>query len=172
MKSKRKLQRIWSVAHEVEDQNFCEHYRLIGYFRTREEARRVLREIRTKPGFRDHPKDVFFGANTVDGAGAWEEGFVTMMDAEPMPEPDEPCAAPVAFTDDVAFSPDGLWLVEHRYLDQWGCENHKGIGVYSAVELARQAVRSRLDQPGFRRSREGFSIQPITLGKAFWQSGF
>jgi hypothetical protein len=162
---------VWSVYHEFEDSTFCEHFKVIGFFPTREEARTVVRRLKMKPGFLDQQKGFFIGRPTLDG-GSWEEGFHTMMGDTAMPEPEIPLGQLTVLDFAIGQSHDGLWHVLHSYVDQWNCTETKTIGLYSDLVLAKSAVKDRLKQPGFRSRPTGFEINPVTLGRVAYENGF
>ena len=162
---------VWSVYHEFEDSSFCEHFKVIGFFTTREEARTIVRNLRTKPGFVDHQKGFSIGRSTLNG-GSWEEGFHTMLGDAAMPEPETPPGLSMVLDFVIEHSNDGLWHVLHSYLDQWDCIETKTIGLYSDLDLAKNAVKDRLKQPGFKSRPTGFQINPITLGRVAYENGF
>jgi hypothetical protein len=161
----------WTVYHDYEDDAFCDHFKVIGFFRTREQARTAVRDLKMKPGFIDHQKGFFVGRSTLNG-GSWDEGFHTMMGDQSMPEPDLPIGLQTVLDIEIQNSDDGLWHVLHSYVDQWGCTETKPIGLYTDLELARKAVKDRLDQPGFRSRPAGFAIVPVKLGRVEYQDGF
>lgn len=162
---------VWSIVHDFEDDTFCDHFKIIGIFRTREQARAVVRRLKEKPGFVDHQKGFFVDNRTLN-YGEWAEGFVTMIGTNEMPEPEIPTDLATALDFEIEESQDGLWYVLHSYLDEWNCTETKDIGLYSDLELARNAVRDRLDQPGFRSRPNGFQIIPMTLGRIAYEGGF
>lgn len=162
---------VWSVYHEFEDEAFCEHFKVIGFFRTRERARAVVHGLKVKPGFMDHQKGFFIGRPTIN-EGTWEEGFHTMQGDMAMPEPETSVGLRTILDAEISDSKDGLWHVLHSYVVQWGCTETKPIGLYSDLEFARNAVKDRLDQPGFRSRPSGFQIVPVTLGRIDYEGGF
>ena len=168
----RKKSNVWSVYHEFEDGAFCEHFKLIGFFRTREQARAVVRSLKWKPGFKDHRKGFFVGKHPLDDGGAWEEGFITVIGDTTMPESGPPIGVKTVLDSDIENSQDSLWHVLHSYVDQWKCIEAKTIGLYSDLKFAKRAVKDRLDQPGFRNRSEGFQIIPVTLGRIEYEDGF
>jgi hypothetical protein len=166
-----KRKNVWSVFHEFEDGASCEHFKVIGFFGSREKARAAVTNLKRMPGFKDHNKGFFVGKQRLD-RGAWEGGFVTMQGDEAMPEPELPLVAKTVPDFDIQDSPDRLWYVLHSYVDQWKCINTFLIGLYTDLTLAKRAVEDRLDQLGFRSRPDGFQILPVTLGRIEYGGGF
>ena len=61
--------------------------KLIGVYKTREDANAAIERLRNKPGFRDTP-DGFEIHDYVLGRDGWSEGYVS--EAEATGEPDHP----------------------------------------------------------------------------------
>ncbi len=161
----------WMVYHEFEDAEFCEHFKVIGFFRTREQARTVVRNLKRRPGFADHQRGFFVGRPTLNEA-AWEEGFHTCLGDTTMPEPETPFGLASVLDYEIRESEDSLWHVLHSYVDQWDRTQTKIIGLYSDLELARHAVKNLLKQPGFRSRPTGFQVDPVNLGEVAYENGF
>ncbi|HET9400083.1 MAG TPA: hypothetical protein VFO34_03945 [Candidatus Acidoferrales bacterium] len=51
-------------------------------------------------------------------------------------------------------------------------ENELLIGVYSAEEEARAAIKRLQRKPGFVTALDGFQIHPYELNKDHWKEGF
>ncbi len=66
-----------------------------------------------------------------------------------------------------------LYLVRH--FDQETDDDddkEKVIGVYSTLDLAKQAIERLRDKPGFRDYPERWLICHETLNKDWWEEGF
>lgn len=162
---------VWSVLHEFEDDAFCEHVKIIGFFQSRAQARTVVAKLKQMPGFKEYRKGFFIRKEVLD-RGSWMEGFVTMQGDKAMPEPESPTSGETVLDSDIQNSPDRLWYVFHSYADQWQCTNTFGIGLYTDLKLAKRSVEDRLNQPGFRSRPSGFQIAPVTLGHVEYENGF
>lgn len=69
--------KVYMLAHEYETDCGCDEVKIIGIYRTKEEAEAALQEVRNQPGFRDHQAG-FECATYELGRTAWREGFVKM----------------------------------------------------------------------------------------------
>ena len=65
---------LWHV-HEMPDGHDDE--KLIGVYRTDEEARAAIERLRDKPGFRDRPEGFEYFTYQLNRDG-WTEGYVTI----------------------------------------------------------------------------------------------
>ena len=64
-----------------------------------------------------------------------------------------------------------VFIVHHTY--EWcGRDETKLIGAYATQAEAESAVSRVHDQPGFRDSPGGFSVEEHELGKDSWAEGF
>ncbi len=67
---------------------------------------------------------------------------------------------------------DSVFIVEHIY-EKNEEEEIKFIGIFSSVELAKEAARFLFDKPGFRdHPFECFKIDKIKLDTFEWKEGF
>jgi len=65
-----------------------------------------------------------------------------------------------------------VFVVQHSYEDDAGCEEVKLIGVYSSESAAKAAIQRLQKQPGFRDRPDGFHIDPYDMDKDHWQDGY
>jgi hypothetical protein len=68
------------VTHEYENSLGCECLKIVGLFRTIEEAQAAVASLRDKEGFRDHPEGFDIGPRTI-GEISWASGFITWKEA-------------------------------------------------------------------------------------------
>jgi hypothetical protein len=62
-----------------------------------------------------------------------------------------------------------LWYVRSPETED---EDALLIGVYSAEEVAKAAIKRLQDKPGFVKARNGFQIHPYERNKDHWEEGF
>jgi hypothetical protein len=62
-----------------------------------------------------------------------------------------------------------LW---HDYVDEWGCDQEKLLGIYSTREKAEEGLALLRDQPGFRDYPDGFEISHGTMDETYMREGF
>jgi homoserine kinase type II len=65
-----------------------------------------------------------------------------------------------------------VFIVQHGYEDDAGCEEVKFIGVYSSEASAQAAVGRLRSQPGFRDRPGDFYIDPYVLDQDHWSDGY
>ncbi len=64
-----------------------------------------------------------------------------------------------------------VFVMWHRYVNEFGVEDEKGIGVFSSEENARRVAEQLRTQPGFRSHPDGFQILECTVDQTSWQEG-
>ncbi len=171
---------LWSVWHfqttttELGSENRDLPHLLIGFFASEPHAEDVVARLRRASGLRDWPAGFRVWQDSLDGGGAWEQGFIDPWDDGP----------PVVDPDDVMHLPDPMpallpvqvWNVRHFkvYADTAppAPQSAKGIGLFSTLANAEAAVAHRRRQPGFRDWPQGFRIFRRRLGVAFGLDGF
>jgi hypothetical protein len=67
---------------------------------------------------------------------------------------------------------DHVFVVQHEHQLRDDREDVKFIGVYATREHAERAVERLKQQPGFRDSPQGFSVDRYEVGKDHWTEGF
>ncbi|MBL8278377.1 MAG: hypothetical protein JNL93_16895 [Pelomonas sp.] len=85
------MDRVYLLQHSYEPRTDCEVVKVIGAYRTREEAVEAVARLKGKPGFRNHPNLVdpdvgasdegFHISEMVLGRDAWVDGFVSWSEA-------------------------------------------------------------------------------------------
>jgi hypothetical protein len=65
-----------------------------------------------------------------------------------------------------------IWKAEHSYEDGELNEYVKLIGYFSTRALARAAVNSVRDKPGFAAYPKGFEVGQVTIDRIGWSEGF
>lgn len=65
-----------------------------------------------------------------------------------------------------------LFSLSHYYIDEYGEEQFKDIGIYESKELAEQAIERLKIKPGFREYPDGFIINSLLLNFDYWSDGF
>ena len=74
----REVYALWHSYELMDDDGPRDEDKLIGIFSTREKAQDVMKSLKGKEGFRDHPVSCFqIDAMQLDRVG-WEEGFTTV----------------------------------------------------------------------------------------------
>ena len=71
------MKKIYQVLHSYDDDNGCDHTKLIGHFSSEALAKEAVEVLKKKQGFSDHPDGFFIGLAAIDVIH-WEEGFVSM----------------------------------------------------------------------------------------------
>jgi len=69
------MSKIFQVYHCIEDQDDCEISKLIGIFSNRKLAETAVKNLKSKPGFREFPDGFLIVKAWVDIV-MWQEGFV------------------------------------------------------------------------------------------------
>ena len=64
-----------------------------------------------------------------------------------------------------------VYVMRHRYVNEFGVEDEKGIGVFSSEEKARRVAAQLRTQPGFKSHPNGFQILECTLDQTVWPEG-
>ncbi len=64
-----------------------------------------------------------------------------------------------------------VFVLQHEY-EAEGRDETKLIGVYSSRAAAEAAVTRLIEQPGFSRYPDGFSIDAYSLDRDHWTEGF
>ncbi len=67
---------------------------------------------------------------------------------------------------------ENLYIVQHEYENNKGCEVVRLIGLYSTKEKAEKALESVRNQHGFRDYPSGFYLERIQLDEDSWREGF
>lgn len=65
-----------------------------------------------------------------------------------------------------------VYLLEHGYVDDFGCDDTKILGIFSSQQEAESAIETYLELPGFRDRKDGFRIDTYELNKKHWVDGF
>lgn len=65
-----------------------------------------------------------------------------------------------------------IFIVQHVHDFEDGTEDVKLIGVYRSRENAEKAIVRLSYQPGFRDTKDGFSIDKYELDKDQWVEGY
>jgi hypothetical protein len=68
------MKHVFVVLHEYTSERGCDHTKLIGVYSTSAKARRVIRRLRTQPGFREAPRGFAVDRYRIDEDN-WVEGF-------------------------------------------------------------------------------------------------
>jgi len=71
---------LYVLHHVRADDEYGDHAKLIGVYRSRESAEAAIVRLRNLPGFRDHPAGFQIGAYQMD-KDHWAEGFISWQDA-------------------------------------------------------------------------------------------
>jgi hypothetical protein len=66
---------------------------------------------------------------------------------------------------------DRVYVMWHRYVNEFGDEQEFYIGVFSSEENARRAAMQLRKQPGFRSHPDGFQILPCTVDETVRPDG-
>ena len=69
-------------------------------------------------------------------------------------------------------APQHLYLLEHCYERECGCDEAKRIGLFATRKEALEIKRRLLKKPGFRRYPRDFNISKCLVGRYEWKSGF
>ncbi|HKX07310.1 MAG TPA: hypothetical protein VJN67_03920 [Stellaceae bacterium] len=64
-----------------------------------------------------------------------------------------------------------VYVMWHRYVDEFRTEQEFYIGVFSSEEKARRAAMQLRKQPGFRSHPDGFQILACTIDEAVRADG-
>ena len=65
-----------------------------------------------------------------------------------------------------------VYLLEHCYEKECGCDEHKFIGLFATRREATEIKRRLLKKPGFRRYPRNFYLPKHLVGKYEWETGF
>ncbi len=65
-----------------------------------------------------------------------------------------------------------VYVLQHVRELPDGSEEVKLIGVFRTRQSAEDAARASSGLPGFSDHRDGFSIDPYELDRAYWAEGF
>jgi len=85
------MDRVYLLQHSHSPTPDNEQVKVVGVYRSREEAVAAVARLRDKPGFRNHPRVVdtdvgssdegFHISDMVLGQDAWMDGFITAAEA-------------------------------------------------------------------------------------------
>lgn len=67
---------------------------------------------------------------------------------------------------------DAVYILHHVHEINSNSEDVKIIGVYSTPEEAKIAQSRVENLPGFKDTRDGFSIDRYQINETFWLEGF
>jgi hypothetical protein len=65
-----------------------------------------------------------------------------------------------------------VYVVQHVHEFEDGTEDVKLIGVYSTEERAKSAVARLSENPGFKETPKGFSVDRYLVDRDHWLGGF
>ncbi len=65
-----------------------------------------------------------------------------------------------------------VYLLQHSYELDNGCEETKLLGVFSSKQNAEEAIKEYKQLPGFRDKQENFFIDKYEVDKKHWVEGF
>jgi hypothetical protein len=65
-----------------------------------------------------------------------------------------------------------VYLLEHEYVNRYGEEEFKVLGVFATRHAAHEAKRKAARLPGFRRYPKGFIVSKMVVGRLSWAEGF
>jgi len=72
---------VYMLEHVRKDDEYREHAKLIGVYRSEAAAQAAIERLRTLPGFRDHPAGFEIGKCELDKDEGWAEGFISWDEA-------------------------------------------------------------------------------------------
>jgi hypothetical protein len=85
------MDRVYLLEHSYSPTPDSEQVKVIGVYRTREDALAAVARLRDKPGFMDHPhlvdpdvdsnEEGFYISDMVLGRDAWVDGFINWTEA-------------------------------------------------------------------------------------------
>jgi len=65
-----------------------------------------------------------------------------------------------------------IFILQHSYQLESGCDETKFIGAYSSEDEAKSAIERLKLQPGFRDRPNDFYIEQYALNKDHWTEGY
>lgn len=65
-----------------------------------------------------------------------------------------------------------VYLLQHSYELDNGCDETKLLGVFSSKQEAKEAIKQYKQLPGFRNKPENFHIDKYEVDKKYWVEGF
>ena len=65
-----------------------------------------------------------------------------------------------------------VYLLQHSYELENGCDETKVLGIFSSQQMAEEAVRSYRQLPGFRDKKADFCIDKYEVNKKYWGDGY
>lgn len=65
-----------------------------------------------------------------------------------------------------------VYLLQHSYELDNGCEEIKTLGIFSDEKNAQEAIDEYKKLPGFKNHKNGFFIDKYKLDKKNWAEGF
>ena len=65
-----------------------------------------------------------------------------------------------------------VYLLQHSYEIDNGCDETKILGIFSSQQTAEEAIEGYKKLPGFRNKQENFFIDKYELDKKHWAEGF
>lgn len=65
-----------------------------------------------------------------------------------------------------------VYLLQHSYEKDNGCDETKTLGIFSSEENAKDAIQNYINLPGFKDMPDEFYIDVYELDKQHWSEGF
>ena len=65
-----------------------------------------------------------------------------------------------------------VYLLQHSYEIETGCDETKILGIFSSQQMAEEAVEVYRQLPGFRDRKEDFYIDKYEVDKRYWVDGY
>lgn len=65
-----------------------------------------------------------------------------------------------------------VYILQHSYALQNGCDEAKLLGVFSSEEKAQQAIEMYRTLPGFCEHPQDFHLDKYSVGERCWTEGF
>ena len=65
-----------------------------------------------------------------------------------------------------------VYLLQHSYEIETGCDETKILGILSSQQMAEEAVEVYRQLPGFRDRKEDFYIDKYEVNKRYWVDGY
>ncbi|EFB74874.1 DUF7336 domain-containing protein [Subdoligranulum variabile] len=65
-----------------------------------------------------------------------------------------------------------VYVLQHSYALQNGCDETKLLGVFSSEDKAQQAIEMYRTLPGFCEHSQDFHLDKYLLDERYWTEGF
>lgn len=65
-----------------------------------------------------------------------------------------------------------IFILQHSYELENGCDETKLLGVFSSFEKAVQVIQEYKNLPGFKNRPDDFYIDKYEIDKKYWIEGF